>query len=37
MIGFLDILTFIIIAVLLVVAIFLFIKLGELPGKIAVK
>lgn len=37
MIGFLDIFTFIILAVLLAVAIFIFIKLGELPGKIAAK
>ncbi len=37
MIGFLDIFTFIILAVLLVVAIFLFMKLGELPRKVAAK
>ncbi len=37
MIGFLDILAFIILAVLLVAAIFIFIKLGELPGKVASK
>ena len=37
MIGFLDIFAFIIIAVMLAVAIFLFMKLGELPGKVAAK
>jgi hypothetical protein len=35
MIGILDIFTFIVLAVLLAVAIFCFMKLGELPGKIA--
>ncbi len=37
MIGILDIFTFIVLAVLLAVAIFFFMKLGELPGKIASK
>ena len=37
MIGILDIFTFIVLAVLLAVAIFFFMKLGELPGKIADK
>ena len=37
MIDILDIFTFIVLAVLLAVAIFFFMKLGELPGKIAVK
>ncbi len=35
MIDILDIFTFIVLAVLLAVAIFCFMKLGELPGKIA--
>ena len=35
MIDILDVFTFIVIAVLLVVAMFCFMKLGELPGKIA--
>ena len=35
MIGALDIFTFVVLALLLAVAIFLFMKLGELPGKIA--
>ena len=37
MIDILDIFTFIVLAVLLAVAIFFFMKLGELPGKIADK
>jgi hypothetical protein len=37
MIGILDIFTFIVLAVLLAVAMFCFMKLGELPGKIAGK
>jgi len=37
MIGILDIFTFIVLAVLLAVVIFFFMKLGELPGKIASK
>ena len=37
MIGILDIFTFIVLAVLLAVAIFFFMKLGELPGKVASK
>ena len=37
MIDILDVFTFIVIAVLLVVAMFCFMKLGELPGKIASK
>ncbi len=37
MIGILDIFTFIVLAVLLAVAMFCFMKLGELPGKIASK
>jgi len=37
MIGILDIFTFIVLAVLLAVVIFFFMKLGELPGMIASK
>ncbi len=37
MIDILDIFTFIVLAVLLAVVIFFFMKLGELPGKIASK
>ena len=37
MVDVLDIFTFIVLAVLLAVAIFFFMKLGELPGKIAEK